>query len=100
MLDIIQSIINNETYIDYADDDELRRIADTIESLIDKKVDRTYLFGYTKEQFPFMGLDEVGDYLEGFLTCSSASRIISANEFLELAEFNVSSYSISVNQLL
>ena len=60
-ISLINRFLNEEIRVEWKTEDELENLADIIDEASGEKFDRTYIRGYTPEEYEYMGFDKDED---------------------------------------
>ena len=60
-ISLINRFLNEEIRVEWITEDELENLADIIDEASGEKFDRTYIRGYTPEEYEYMGCDKDGE---------------------------------------
>ena len=77
---LIDRFLNEEIRVEWKTEDELENIADIIDQASSSQFDRTYIRGYTPEEYEYMGFDK--DENIYVLYCSETDEIYTMDGFL------------------
>lgn len=100
-ISLIERFLNEEIRVEWKTEDELEHLADLIDQVSGTQFDRTYIRGYTPEEYEYMGFDKDEDVY--VLYCSEADEMYTMCDFLSVLfedEAEVEDNTIDIASLL
>ena len=79
-ISLINRFLDEEIRVEWKTEDELENLADIIDEASGEKFDRTYIRGYTPEEYEYMGFDKDEDIY--VLYCSETDEMYTMTDFL------------------